>query len=320
MPRKKRWANGTYQKVPLEVLSIEALNRVLVMRSDYDLELQQYQARRAPIEAEKKSLRTAISSAWQQLHDLNSQEQQVRAQLAPYEVGMLGAIGKWFLSEPTIERSGRYYKPEAQPIFAHWQLLLKRRQEIKDLQSSSAQKLQELESHREYEPSQREYPPKKEARLRHQYQTFVFDISAIDIERVESIIEKKSNKVELESEREQNKRKRVQTNLGQTKAKAAAYENKQRELAKSVRTALQRQLKDNPCCPYCSMELSSEDPHADHIHPVAKGGLSMIGNMVFVCQSCNIRKGTLTLRAFLKKMDYVEAEVYERLERMGKDV
>lgn len=313
MPRRKRWADSTYQKLPLEVLSIEALNRVLVMRSEYDLEFQQYQARRAPIEAEKKALRAAISSAWQQLHAIDSQEQQVLAQLAPYEVGMLGAIGKWFLTEPTIERSGRYYKPEAQPIIAHWNLLSKRRHEIKDLQSSSAQKLQPLESQREYEP-------KKEARLRHQYQTFVFDISAIDIERVESIIEKKSNKVELESEREQNKRQRVQTNLEQTKAKAAAYENKQRELAKSVRTALQRQLKNNPCCPYCNLELSSKEPHADHIHPVVKGGLSTIGNMVFVCESCNVKKGTLTLRGFLKKMNYVEAEVYERLERMGKDV
>lgn len=313
MPGRKRWANGTYQKLPLEVLSIEALNRVLVMRSEYDLEFQQYQARRAPVEAERKSLRTAISSAWQQLHDLDSQEQQVLAQLAPYEVGMLGAIGKWFLTEPTIEHSGRYYKPEAQPIIAQWNLLSKRRYEIKDLQSSSAQKLQPLENQREYEP-------KKEARLRHQYQTFVFDISAIDIERVESIIEKKSNKVELESEREQNKRQRVQTNLGQIKAKAAAYENKQRELAKSVRTALQRQLENNPCCPYCNVELSSREPHADHIQPVVKGGLSTIGNMVFVCESCNVKKGTLTLRGFLKKMNYVEAEVYERLERMGKDV
>lgn len=42
--------------------------------------------------------------------------------------------------------------------------------------------------------------------------------------------------------------------------------------------------------------------------------------MVFVCQSCNIEKGTLTLRAFLKKMDYIEADVYEFLEMMGMDV
>jgi len=42
--------------------------------------------------------------------------------------------------------------------------------------------------------------------------------------------------------------------------------------------------------------------------------------MVFVCGSCNVAKGTLTLRAFLKKMDYVAAEVYDRLELVGKDV
>lgn len=313
MSRRKGWAESTFQKLPLEVLSIEALNRVLVMRSAYDLEFQRYQARRAPIEAEKKSLRTAISSAWQQMHDLDSQAQQVIAQLVQFEVGMVGAIGKWLISEPTIERSGRYYKTEAQPIIARWNLLSKRRHEINDLQSSSAQKLQNVESQREYEP-------KKEARLRHQYQTFVFDISAIDMERVKSIIEKKSNKVESESEREQNKRQRVQTKLGQTKAKAAAYENKQRELAKSVRTALRKELKESPHCPYCNGEFSLEGAHADHIHPVVKGGLSTTRNMVFVCQSCNTEKGTLTLRAFLQKMDYIEADVYERLEIMGKDV
>ena len=315
MSRRKPWGENTFQKLPLESLSIEALNRVLDMRSAYDLEFQRYQARRAPIEAENKSLRTAISSAKQQMNDLDSQAQQAHAQLAQFEVGMVGAIGKWLFSEPTIERSGRYYKTEAQPIIARWNLLWKRRNEINDLQQSSARKLENVERQREYEP-------KKEAKLRHQSQTFVFDISVIDRDRVERIIEKKSNKVELESERAKNRRQRVQTKLEQHKAKAAAYENKQRELAKSVRTptALRMQLKDYPNCPYCNKELSTKDAHADHIHPVVNGGLSTIGNMVFVCGSCNVAKGTLTLRAFLKKMDYADEDVYERLERMRKVV
>lgn len=315
MSRRQYWAKSPFQKVPLESLSIEALNRVLDMRSAYDLEFQRYQALRAPIEAEKKSLRTAISTARQQMKDLDSEAQQAHAQLAQFEVGMVGAIGKWLFSDPTIERSGRYYKTAAQATIARSDLLWKRRHEINNLQQSLEQKLQIVESQREYEPT-------KEAKLRYQSQTFVFDIGAIDLERVESIIEKKLNKVEVESEREQNKRQRVQAKLGQTKAKAAAYENKQRELAKSVRTpkTLQRQLIDNPNCPYCNLELSTEDAHADHIHPVVKGGLSTTGNMVFVCQSCNVAKGTLTLRTFLKKMGYVEADVYERLERIGKDV
>jgi len=314
MSRGKRWADSKYQKLPLEVLSIDALNRVLAMRSEYDLLFQQYQARRAQIGAEKKSLQTAISAATQQMNDQASQAQQVFAQLAPFQVGIVAAVGKWLFSDPTVrDGGGRYYRPEAQPIIARCDMLWKRRHEFYDLQQSLGQKLHNLESKREYEP-------RREAKLRYQSQTFVFDIGAIDSERIERVIEKKLNKVELESAREQDKRQRVQTKLGQTRAKAAAYENQQRELAKSVRTALRRQLKDNPCCPYCNLELSSKYPHADHIHPVVKGGLSTIGNMVFVCQSCNIAKGTLTLRTFLKDMGYAEAEVYERLERMGKDV
>lgn len=317
MPRRKPWTDSTFQKLPLEALSIDALNRVLDMRSEYDLEFQQYQARRAPIEAEKRSLRIAISSVVQERFDVDFQLAQVVAQLAPFEANV---VGKWLFSQPTIQAGARSYRPEAQSLVARWHMLCKRRNELNELSYHSQYlqqklQLQKLEDNREYEPT-------KQAKLRFQSQTFIFDISAIDVERIERIIEKKSDKIELDSTQEQNRRRRAQITLGLMKAKAAAYENKQRGLAKSVRTptALRRQLNDNPNCPYCNLELSTKDAHADHIHPVVKGGLSTTGNMVFVCQSCNVTKGTLTLRMFLKKMGYVEGDVYDRLERMGKDV
>jgi len=312
MSRRKHHADGTFQKLPFEVLSIEALNRVLVMRSEYELEFQAYQGRLAQNELEKKSLISAISSAMQQRNDADSKYQQLHDQLRPLKVSV---IGKWLFSEPTVPFWGNHYRPEAQPLFDKLKCFWDRLKELEDLRFSLQQNLQNMETKREYEP-------KREATLRYQSQNFVFDIGAIDPERIERVIEKKENKAALDRERERNKHERVQTKLGQTKAKAAAYENKQRELAKSVRTpkALRRQLNDNPNCPYCNLVLSTEDAHADHIHPVVKGGLSTTGNMVFVCQSCNVAKGTRTLRAFLKKMGYAEAEVYERLERMGKDV
>lgn len=305
MSRRKHWADSTFQKLPLEVLSIEALNQVLDMRRAYALEIEEYEGRRTQNETEKKLLESARSSASQEMNDVVSQIEQVLGQLAPFEVGV---IGKWLLSEPTIEARGRHYRLEAGPLVARWTTLCERRNQLDNLPWSLHQKLQNV--------SKREYEPKREAKLRYQSQTFVFDISVIDPDRLGRIVEKKQNRAALEQERELN----VRNKLGQTKAKAAAYENKQRELAKSVRAALRKNLKDNPYCPYCNLELSMDDAHADHIHPVVNGGLSTIGNMVFVCDSCNIAKGTLTLRAFLKKMDYVEVDVYARLELMRKDV
>jgi 5-methylcytosine-specific restriction endonuclease McrA len=310
MSRRKRWADSTFQKLPLEVLSIEALNRVLDIRSEYDLGFQGHEGRRAQNEAEKKSLITALSSATQQTNDLQRQIFQLNEEVAPFKVG---AITKWLFSEPTIEFRGINYGPLAKPYLDKLDLGWKRYKESNDLQSSLQKRLHNF-------VGKPEFPPKREARLRYQSQTFVFDISLIDPERVKRIIEKKKNKAALEQEQERSKHERVQTKLGQTKAKAAAYENKQRELAKSVRAALRKELRDNPYCPYCNNELSTKGAHADHIHPVTNGGLSTIGNMVFVCGSCNVAKGTLTLRAFIKKMDFVGAEVYERLELMRKDV
>lgn len=314
MPRGKRWADTTYQKLPLEVLSVEALNRVSDMRSEYDLALKAYQGRIAQNELEMKSIESALSSADKQQDDVQNEIAQLYAQLAPFQVGV---IGKWLLFEPTLTigsgLGAAHYRLEAQALITKLNDAYKRWQPGTPKSSLLRQQLRDLET-------KPHFAPKREARLRYQSQTFVFDIGAIDTEQLVRIIAKKENKAALEQTEERNKRERVQAALGQTKAKAAAYENKQRELAKTVRAALQRQLKDNPCCPYCNVELSSKEPHADHIHPVVKGGLSTIRNMVFVCESCNVQKGTLTLRAFLKKMNYVEAEVYERLERIGKDV
>ncbi len=314
MPRGKRWPDTPYQKLPLEVLSVDVLNRVIDMRAEYDLALRAYQGRIAQSELEKKSIERALSSADTHQDDVQNEIAQLYAQLAPFRVGV---IGKWLLFEPTLTigsgLGAAHYKLEAQPLIAKLNDAYRRWQPGTPKSSLLRQQLQDLET-------KPHFAPKREAKLRYQSQTFVFDIAAIDTEQLVRIIEKKEGKAALEKAEERNKHDRMQTALGQTKAKAAAYENKQRELAKTVRAALQRQLKDNPCCPYCNVELSSKEPHADHIHPIVKGGLSTIENMVFVCESCNVRKGTLTLRAFLRKMNYVEVEVYERLEGMGKDI
>ena len=82
------------------------------------------------------------------------------------------------------------------------------------------------------------------------------------------------------------------------KALAAAHTNKTRQLAVSVKSRLSEQKNLLDCCPYCCNDLGSY-PHADHIYPVAKGGLSTVENMVYVCQQCNAKKSDKTLFDFI---------------------
>ena len=71
-------------------------------------------------------------------------------------------------------------------------------------------------------------------------------------------------------------------------------------------------------CPYCSRGLGTQ-PHADHIYPVAKGGLSTIANMVLVCAECNNKKAEHTLRAFIQLYNLDREAVEARLAELGKD-
>lgn len=71
-------------------------------------------------------------------------------------------------------------------------------------------------------------------------------------------------------------------------------------------------------CPYCGGPLGN-DPRLDHIYPVAKGGLSVSTNLVFVCLQCNQQKSDMTLAAFLRGYNLDRATVEERLANLGKD-
>lgn len=108
---------------------------------------------------------------------------------------------------------------------------------------------------------------------------------------------------------EQRRRERV------SRARLAALDERSRELARRLRSSLRRWKK----CPYCGGELGS-DPHADHIYPVSKGGLSTRENMVLICERCNLRKGRLTLLSFLDRYHLDAERVVRVLREMGKDI
>jgi 5-methylcytosine-specific restriction endonuclease McrA len=107
--------------------------------------------------------------------------------------------------------------------------------------------------------------------------------------------------------------------LHDLKARAATNEFETRKLAQPLRRKLTDQLSILDFCPYCGGNLSQNDAHLDHIHPVSKGGLSALKNLVFVCSSCNQQKRDIALRHFIKKKGFDAEEVHKRLDLLGKD-
>jgi len=105
-------------------------------------------------------------------------------------------------------------------------------------------------------------------------------------------------------------------------AKINAFEKKNRSGAKSIKDKLLQlaKSKKNWSCCYCEEASNISDSVADHIHPVNKGGLTTLQNMVLICRDCNSKKTNLTLRRFCKKYEFDYDEVCERLEKLGKDV
>jgi hypothetical protein len=104
-------------------------------------------------------------------------------------------------------------------------------------------------------------------------------------------------------------------------AKIAAYDNRARTGSETIRGDLLMATKEkNWKCPYCNEKKSLKYSQADHIHPINKGGLTTIQNMILVCKLCNSQKKGLTLRVFCKKFGLDFEKICDRLENQGKDI
>lgn len=87
---------------------------------------------------------------------------------------------------------------------------------------------------------------------------------------------------------------------------------------RKVAAKIKRQLEITVDCPYCGEQLG-EQPHADHIYPQSKGGLSRLKNLVYVCRTCNVRKSDLTLVAFIEECSLDRKRLENRLKELGKE-
>jgi 5-methylcytosine-specific restriction endonuclease McrA len=102
---------------------------------------------------------------------------------------------------------------------------------------------------------------------------------------------------------------------GNALAKAARSDQGSRERTNTVRALVRKTEK----CPYCNNILGN-NPHLDHIYPIAKGGLSIVENLVWCCSACNLSKSDKGLIQFLTKSNYPIQDVLTRLELMGKHI
>jgi 5-methylcytosine-specific restriction endonuclease McrA len=110
------------------------------------------------------------------------------------------------------------------------------------------------------------------------------------------------------------RRKRYEERKAHEKAVKAAVSGKTRATSSPIRTKLDR----TETCPYCGGPLGIS-PHADHIHPVSKGGLAEVKNMVFVCSECNSKKSNMTLNQFIDKFNLHRESIFNKLKSLGKD-
>ena len=99
------------------------------------------------------------------------------------------------------------------------------------------------------------------------------------------------------------------------KAMLARANKESRQLGAKIKFRLRRDHN----CPYCNEELGMR-PHADHIIPIAQGGLSVKHNMVNVCEPCNLAKSDLTLFEFTQKKDLDYMAIISTLRKLGKRI
>ena len=104
----------------------------------------------------------------------------------------------------------------------------------------------------------------------------------------------------------------------ETSSIVAAHKNRVREAGSNVSQKLRKEKKYPYDCPYCNQEISKGYDHVDHIMPIAKGGMSVIENMILVCEGCNLEKSDQTLRNFCKIKSFDFDKIAKKLEKQGK--
>ena len=205
---------------------------------------------------------------------------------------------------------------KCRPLFGLWCLSRERRAEYEDLQKKYESVYQEMAKLVEKYPSDLSstiYLPgiqsfgestKLRTEIILESKISTHNDLAAKIARLEQVVAQKESSLQKKA---------------QVKAMASAYMDKSREAANAVKAKLRIQKEQCKSCLYCNAQLGDE-PHCDHIIPIAMGGLSIDHNMVFICSDCNLRKGAKTLREFIVAAGFDRGEIEKRLLVLGKRI
>jgi len=104
------------------------------------------------------------------------------------------------------------------------------------------------------------------------------------------------------------------------KAKVASNNIETRKIASTYKRKypLYVQLEILDRCPYCSSKLEDYKPVLEHIFPVSMGGKSTESNLVWICNTCNMKKSSLTLSQFTKKYKISRKRIENKLDLLNK--
>jgi hypothetical protein len=67
-------------------------------------------------------------------------------------------------------------------------------------------------------------------------------------------------------------------------------------------------------CYYCRMKLLKHESTRDHVVPKSRGGRASDNNIVIACKYCNFNKGSKTVSAYLKSVEFQYALAASRLQ------
>lgn len=143
-----------------------------------------------------------------------------------------------------------------------------------------------------------------------QFLTILEEEAAVAREEMDKI----HSKIWLAEEKKQ-ALEEYQREYGTRLAKAARSDDATRAHASKVK----RIVPKTDYCPYCEGPLGN-DCHLDHIYPVAKGGLSVIENLVWCCKVCNEAKCDRGLMQFASARGFSSESIIMRLIALGKHI
>ena len=307
-----------YAQAPLEKVSLEALLQIEKKLAEIERKHKEYETVKKPfydarVEAYVGQLENELRQLREEAEPLTTRNTSLWKTINSQLIGhvrrsetlldIFVAVGKSWLSpnDNSIYYNGCRFRPSVQSEIAEHRNISAKLQDIFRQERLIRARISKPDV------GTPPRPPSHSFLIRDQLNVFVVDVDSIDRTLLTSMLEERQ-KIERDEQETHN----------ELKAKARAYDDEQREYAKSVRNKIKRQLHEYPNCPYCGIPLAVSQAHADHIYPVAFGGLSTIKNMVFVCQACNKKKKTRTLREFINENGLDEEFVFQNLEKLRK--